>query len=250
MPSSKFLTDKVALVTGASRGLGKTIALALAAEGASIAAVARSEEALKETVEAIRAAGGTAEPFALDVSDHAAAEAVVEKIVARFQHVDVLVNNAGVTRDGLLMRMSSEAWDTVLDTNLKGAFNLTKPVGRLMVKQRAGRIINISSVIGLMGNAGQANYAASKAGLIGFSKSVARELASRGITCNVICPGFIETDMTKGLGDDLTKKLLERIPLQRLGQPEDVAGVVTFLSSPAASYITGQVLTVDGGMVM
>jgi len=250
MPSSNFLADKVALVTGASRGLGKAIALALAAEGASIAAVARSEEALKETIEAIRAAGGTAEPFALDVSDHAAADATVEKIVARFQHIDVLVNNAGVTRDGLLMRMSSEAWDTVLDTNLKGAFNLTKPVSRLMVRQRAGRIINISSVIGLIGNPGQTNYAASKAGLIGFSKSVARELASRGITCNVVCPGFIETDMTKGLNADLTKKLLETIPLQRLGQPEDIAGVVAFLSSPAASYITGQVLTVDGGMVM
>jgi len=246
----KFLTDKVALVTGASRGLGKAIAIALAAEGASIAAVARSEDALKETLEAIRATGGVAEPYALDVSDETAVEATIEKIVARFQHVDILVNNAGVTRDGLLMRMKSEDWDVVLNTNLKGAFNLTKPVGRLMVKQRAGRIINISSVIGLMGNAGQANYAASKAGLIGFSKSVAREFASRNITCNVVCPGFIETDMTKGLGEDLRKKLLEKIPLQRLGQPEDVAGTVTFLCSPAASYITGQILTVDGGMVM
>ena len=246
----KFLTDKVALVTGASRGLGKAIALALAAEGASIAAVARSEDALKETLEAIRAAGGVAESYALDVSDGTAVEATIEKIVARFQHVDVLVNNAGVTRDGLLMRMKSEDWDVVLNTNLKGAFNLTKPVGRLMVKQRAGRIINISSVIGLMGNAGQANYAASKAGLIGFSKSVAREFASRNITCNVVCPGFIETDMTKGLSEDLRKKLLEKIPLQRLGQPEDVAGTVAFLCSPAASYITGQILTVDGGMVM
>jgi len=246
----KFLTDKVALVTGASRGLGKAIAIALAAEGASIAAVARSEDALKETLEAIRATGGVAEPYALDVSDETAVEATIEKIVARFQHVDILVNNAGVTRDGLLMRMKSDDWDVVLNTNLKGAFNLTKPVGRLMVKQRAGRIINISSVIGLMGNAGQANYAASKAGLIGFSKSVAREFASRNITCNVVCPGFIETDMTKGLGEDLRKKLLEKIPLQRLGQPEDVAGTVTFLCSPAASYITGQILTVDGGMVM
>jgi 3-oxoacyl-[acyl-carrier protein] reductase len=246
----KFLSDKVALVTGASRGLGKAISLALAAEGAAIAAVARSEEALTETVAAIRAAGGIAEPFALDVTDSAAADAVVEKIIARFAHIDVLVNNAGVTRDGLLMRMTAEAWDTVLDTNLKGAFNLTKPVGRLMVKQRAGRIINISSVIGLMGNAGQANYAASKAGLIGFTKSVAREFASRGITCNVVCPGFIETDMTRELSEDLRKSLLERIPLQRLGQPEDVAGVVAFLCSPAANYITGQILTVDGGMVM
>jgi 3-oxoacyl-[acyl-carrier protein] reductase len=250
MPSTKFLSDKVALVTGASRGLGQAIALALAAEGATIAAVARSEDALKSTLEAIRAAGGTAEPFALDVSDTAACEATVEKITAKFSKIDVLVNNAGVTRDGLLMRMSAEQWDTVLDTNLKGAFNLTKLVGRLMIRERAGRIINISSVIGLMGNAGQANYAASKAGLIGFTKSVAREFASRGITCNAVCPGFIETDMTKDLSEDLKKKLLTSIPLQRLGQPDDVAGVVAFLCSPAANYITGQTLTVDGGMVM
>jgi 3-oxoacyl-[acyl-carrier protein] reductase len=250
MPSPKFLTDKVALVTGASRGLGQAIARALAQEGAAIAAVARSEDALKDTLDSIRPLGGIAEPFAFDVADEPAVDAAVEKIAARFGRIDVLVNNAGVTRDGLLMRMKAEDWDAVINTNLKGAFHLTKPVGRLMVKQRSGRIINISSVIGLMGNAGQANYAASKAGLIGFTKSVAREFASRGITCNVVCPGFIETDMTKGLGEDLRRKLLEKIPLARLGQPDDVAGVVAFLASPAANYITGQILTVDGGMVM
>jgi 3-oxoacyl-[acyl-carrier protein] reductase len=250
MLSTNFLTGQVALVTGASRGLGKAIARALASQGASVAVVARSEDALKDTLETIRAAGGTAEPYPVDVADSAAVAATIEKVMARFSKIDILVNNAGVTRDGLLARMTSEAWDTVINTNLKGAFHFTQPVGRLMVKQRAGRIVNISSVIGLMGNAGQANYAASKAGLIGFTKSVAKEFGSRGITCNVVCPGFIETDMTKDLSEDLKKKLLERIPLQRLGQPDDVAGVVEFLCSPAASYITGQILTVDGGMVM
>jgi 3-oxoacyl-[acyl-carrier protein] reductase len=250
MLSTRYLEGQVALVTGASRGLGRAIAQALAAQGASIAAVARSADALADTLASIRSAGGTAEAFPVDVADSDAVDAMVDQANTRFGKIDVLVNNAGVTRDGLLMRMKTEDWDTVINTNLKGAFHFTRPVGRLMVKQRAGRIVNISSVIGLMGNAGQANYAASKAGLIGFSKSVAREFASRGITCNVVCPGFIETDMTKDLSDDLKKKLLERIPLQRLGQPDDIAGVVAFLCSPAASYITGQIITVDGGMVM
>jgi 3-oxoacyl-[acyl-carrier protein] reductase len=250
MLSTRYLEGQVALVTGASRGLGRAIAQALAAQGASIAAVARSEDALKDTLESIRSGGGTAEAFPVDVAESDAVDAVVDKASTRFGKIDVLVNNAGVTRDGLLMRMKTEDWDTVINTNLKGAFHFTRPVGRIMVKQRSGRIINISSVIGLMGNAGQANYAASKAGLIGFSKSVAREFASRGITCNVVCPGFIETDMTKDLSDELKKKLLEKIPLQRLGQPDDIAGVVAFLCSPAASYITGQIITVDGGMVM
>ncbi len=250
MLSTRYLEGQVALVTGASRGLGRAIAQELAAQGASIAAVARSADALAATLESVRAAGGTAEAFPVDVADSAAVDAMVDQANTRFGKIDILVNNAGITRDGLLMRMKTEDWDTVINTNLKGAFHFTRPVGRLMVKQRAGRIVNISSVVGLMGNAGQANYAASKAGLIGFSKSVAREFASRGITCNVVCPGFIETDMTKGLGEELQKKLLEKIPLQRLGQPDDIAGVVAFLCSPAASYITGQIITVDGGMVM
>jgi len=250
MLSPKFLTDKVALVTGASRGLGQAIALALAQEGASIAAVARTEDALKDTLGAIRATGGTIEAFPLDVSNEIAVEAGVEKIAERFGHIDVLVNNAGVTRDGLLMRMKSDDWDTVIDTNLKGAFYFTRLIGRMMAKQRSGRIINISSVTGLVGNAGQANYAASKAGLIGFSKTVAREFASRNITCNVVCPGFIDTDMVKVLGEEFLAKVIERIPVGRLGKPDDIAAAVAFLASPAASYITGQILTVDGGMVM
>ena len=243
---------RVALVTGASRGLGKAIALHLAQAGYSIAAVARSIDSLQGVVDQVRSTVPTVqiEPYAIDVADEASVQAGIEAISAKFGRIDVLVNNAGVTRDGLLARMSSNDWDVVINTNLKGAFYFTKPVGRIMVKQRAGRIINISSVVGLMGNAGQANYAASKAGLIGFTKSVAKEFASRGITCNVVCPGFIETDMTKDLNEKIRGTLIEKIPLARLGQPEDVAGVIAFLASPAASYITGQVITVDGGMVM
>jgi 3-oxoacyl-[acyl-carrier protein] reductase len=244
------LTGKTAIVTGASRGIGRAIALRLAEAGADIAAVARSTDSVKDTVTQIQALGRKAQGYGVDVADSAAVENVVKQIEADFTTVHILVNNAGLTKDTLLARMTSDDWDIVLNTNLKGAFNWTKPVGRIFVRQRAGRIINISSIVGLIGNAGQANYAASKAGLIGFSRSVAREFASRGITCNVVCPGFIDTDMTKVLPDELKTKLLQNIPLQRLGKVEDIAGAVEFLAGPSADYITGQVLTVDGGMVM
>ncbi|PAW76775.1 MAG: 3-oxoacyl-[acyl-carrier-protein] reductase [Verrucomicrobia bacterium Tous-C9LFEB] len=244
------LNNKKALVTGASRGLGRAIAVRLAKAGADVACISRSVESVAQTVEEINALGRKAKGYAVDVADGAAVETAVGEIATEFGAIDILVNNAGVTRDGLLMRMSSDDWDAVINTNLKGAFHWTKPVSRLMAKQRAGKIVNIASVIGLIGNAGQANYAASKAGLIGFSKSVAKEFASRGITCNVVCPGFIDTDMTKVLSEEIKKKLLERIPLQRFGQPEDVSGVVEFLCSQAADYVTGQVVTVDGGMVI
>ncbi|MEZ0295419.1 MAG: 3-oxoacyl-[acyl-carrier-protein] reductase [Candidatus Methylacidiphilales bacterium] len=245
-----LLENKKAIVTGASRGIGQAIALRLARAGADVACVSRSVESVQGTVDAINALGREAWPVAVDVSDGKAVEKAVEDILALMTRVDILVNNAGVTRDTLLARMSENDWDAVLDTNLKGAFHWTKPVSRLLIKQRSGRIINISSVIGLIGNAGQANYAASKAGLIGFTKSIAREFASRGITCNVVCPGFIDTDMTKGLSDDLKKQILSKVPLNRLGEGDDIAAAVEFLCSPGASYITGQALAVDGGMVM
>ena len=248
--SDKYLEGQVALVTGASRGLGRAIALELAQHGAAIAAVARSEGPLSETVAAVRAAGGTAEAFTGDVAQPDAMDELVAKVMTRFTKIDILVNNAGVTRDGLLARMKNEAWDDVINTNLRGAFNLTRAVGTVMLKQRSGKIVNISSVIGLIGNAGQANYAASKAGLIGFTKSVARELASRNVTCNVVCPGFVETEMTKEFQGDRLQKLIDTIPMKRIGKPGDIAPVVAFLCSPAAGYMTGQIITVDGGMVM
>lgn len=244
------LNDKVAIVTGASRGIGRGIALRLAREGAHVACIARSLDALQSTLAEIQGLGRTARGYAVDVSDAAAVDAAVAQIGKDFEKIDFLINNAGVTRDGLLMRMSPEDWDTVLNTNLKGAFLWTKAMSRIFARQRSGKIVNISSIIGLIGNAGQANYAASKAGLIGFTKSVARELASRGITANAICPGFIETDMTKVLSEEIRAKLLEQVPLRRLGKPEDVAGLVAFLCGPEADYITGQAFTVDGGMVM
>lgn len=242
---------QVAIVTGAGRGIGHAIAVRLANEGAQVACVSRSEENAKRTSDEINAARPDAARFyAVDVSDHEAVQPVGARILEEFGRVDILVNNAGVTRDGLSMRMSVADWDTVLNTNLRGAFNFVQSVLRSMIKQRSGRIINISSVIGLIGNAGQTNYAASKAGLIGFTKSLARELASRGITVNAVAPGFIVTDMTGSLSEEIQKKIIGQIPLGRVGDPNDIASSVAFLASAEAAYITGQVLCVDGGMVM
>ncbi|MBA3963868.1 MAG: 3-oxoacyl-[acyl-carrier-protein] reductase [Chthoniobacterales bacterium] len=243
--------NQVAIVTGAGRGIGHAIALRLASEGARVASVSRSEKTSQSTAEEInRTRVDAARAYAVDVVDHAAVQACGAQILADFGRIDILVNNAGVTRDGLSMRMSVEDWDTVLDTNLKGAFSFTQAVMRSMIKQRSGRIINISSIAGLTGNAGQANYAASKAGLIGLTKSLARELASRSITVNAIAPGFITTDMTGVLPDQIKEAILAKIPLGKFGESEDIAAAVAFLAAPEAKFITGQVLTVDGGMVM
>jgi 3-oxoacyl-[acyl-carrier protein] reductase len=245
------LENQVVIVTGAGRGIGHAIALRLAQEGARVASVSRSEENATKTADEINAArADSAKAYAVDVADHAAVQKIAAQILEDFGRVDVLVNNAGVTRDALSMRMSMEDWDIVIDTNLKGAFNFSQAVLRSMIKQRSGRIINISSVSGLTGNAGQANYAASKAGLIGLTKSLARELASRGITVNAVAPGFIATDMTAALSDDVKQQIMAKIPLAKFGQPDDIGAAVAFLASPEANYITGQVLTVDGGMVM
>lgn len=244
------LANQVAVVTGAGRGIGRAIALKFAAEGADIVCVSRSAENAEKAAAEVRATGRKAWAYSVDVANPAAVTQAGEKILADAGKVDILVNNAGVTRDGLIMRMSDADWDEVLNTNLKGAFSFTKAFTRAFLKQRSGRIINISSVIGLMGNAGQCNYAASKAGLIGFTKAAAREFASRGITVNALAPGFIETDMTKVLNEEMRTELLKRIPLNFFGAPDDIANACLFLASPAARYITGQVLTVDGGMVM
>ena len=244
------LANQIAVVTGAGRGIGRAIALKFAAEGADVVCVSRTQENSEKVAAEIRALGRKAWAHAVDVADAAAVNAAAEKILAEAGKVDILVNNAGVTRDGLLMRMSDEDWDTVLDTNLKGAFLVTKSFVRAFIRQRSGRIINISSVIGLIGNAGQCNYSASKAGLIGFTQSTARELASRSITVNAIAPGFIETDMTSELKAELREMLLKQIPLNCFGNADDIASAALYLASPAARYVTGQVLTVDGGMVM
>jgi 3-oxoacyl-[acyl-carrier protein] reductase len=244
------LANQVAVVTGAGRGIGHAIALALAQAGADVVCISRTAENAEKAAREIRALGRRAWAHALDVSDGAAVGATAETILAETPRLDILVNNAGVTRDGLLLRLSEEDWDTVLDTNLKGAFHVTRAFVRTFIRQRSGRIINIASVIGLRGNAGQCNYAASKAGLIGFTKSLARELASRGITANVIAPGLIETDMTSGLNEELRAQVLKQIPMGGFGKTDDIAHAAVFLAGPGARYITGQVLTVDGGMVM
>jgi 3-oxoacyl-[acyl-carrier protein] reductase len=244
------LANQIAVITGAGRGIGRAIALKFAAEGADVAVVSRTQENSEKVAAEIRVLGRKAWAHAVDVADAAAVSAAAEKILAEAGKVDILVNNAGVTRDGLLMRMSDADWDTVLNTNLKGAFLATKAFSRAMIKARTGRIINISSVIGLIGNAGQCNYAASKAGLIGFTQSVARELAGRGITVNAIAPGFIETDMTAELKEEMKAEILKKIPLGCLGQSSDIAAAALYLAGESGRYVTGQVLTVDGGMVM
>ena len=246
-----LLDGKTALVTGASRGIGRAIALRLAAEGASVAInYAGNTAKAEETKAAIEAVGGKAALFQADVSDSAQVERMVAAVTEMFGTIDILVNNAGITRDGLLMRMKEEDFDAVLDTNLKGIFHVTKAVSQLMMKKRAGRIVNMASVVGIMGNAGQTNYAAAKAGVIGFTKSAAREFAARGITVNAVAPGFIATDMTAAMPEKAKEATLAAIPLRRMGEPEDVANAVAFLVSDQASYITGQVVKVDGGMVM
>ena len=242
---------QVAIVTGAGRGIGRAIALQFAEEGARVACVSRTEQNVRNVADEINALrADAAKAYAVDVADHAAVQKVGARILEEFGRADVLVNNAGVRRDALVMRMSVEDWDAVIATNLRGAFSFTQAIVRAMTKQRSGRIINISSVIGLMGNAGQANYAASKAGLIGFTKSLARELASRNITVNAVAPGFVTTDMTAGLSEDIKQTIHAKIPLARTATPEEIASAVMFLAAAEASYITGQVLCVDGGILM
>ena len=243
------LNGKTALVTGASRGIGRAIALRLAEDGANVAVIyAGSADKAEAVVNEITALGVNAKAYRCNVADSAAVNETVKAVTNDLGKIDILVNNAGITRDGLMLRMKDEDFDAVLDTNLKGAFNMIRACYSGFIRKKSGRIINISSVSGLMGNAGQANYSASKAGVIGLTKSVARELASRGVTCNAVAPGFIQTDMTENLGDN--NPLLNSIPLGRMGKPEDIAAAVAFLASDSAAYITGEVLKVDGGLAI
>ncbi len=245
-----MLARKIAVVTGGAQGIGREIALLFAREGADVALIDRDAEALEKTRVEVEGLGRRALALAADVSSAEETRGAVNKIIDSMGRIDILVNNAGVTRDGFLLRMSEADWDTVIAVNLKGAFNMTRAAAKPMLKQRAGRIINIASVIGLVGNAGQANYAASKAGIIGFTKSAAKELASRGITANAIAPGFIETRMTGALPDDVRQKMLAGIPLGRYGTPAEVANAALFLASGLSEYVTGQTIVVDGGLVM
>jgi 3-oxoacyl-[acyl-carrier protein] reductase len=245
------LENKVALVTGGSRGIGRAITMALAEEGAKIAITYRQSSADAQTVvNEVKQKGTEGIVFQSDAAAHQEAKDIVEKVVAQYGRLDILVNNAGITRDGLLMRMSEEDWDAVIVTNLKSVFNFCKAVCRQMMSQKSGKIINITSVVGIVGNAGQTNYAASKAGIIGFTKSLAKELGSRNIQVNAVAPGYIETDMTSKLNEEQKKTLMENVPLKRMGTPSDVAAVVRFLASSGSDYITGQVVCVDGGMIM
>ena len=244
------LNGKVALVTGAARGLGQAIALKLAEAGADLALCDLNEEWLEETAEMVKALGRRAECYGVNVAEGGNVTAGIKAVEKDFGKIDILVNNAGITKDGLIMRMSEDDWDAVLNVNLKGTFLCTKAVMRGMMKRRSGTIVNIASVIGLMGNAGQANYAASKGGVIAFSKTVAKELASRNVRCNAVAPGFIRTAMTDALDGEVQNKMKELIPLSRFGEPEDVANVVLFLVSDGSAYVTGQVISTCGGMVM
>jgi 3-oxoacyl-[acyl-carrier protein] reductase len=242
--------NEIVVVTGATRGIGKAIALAFAKQEADVILVGRNEQALKALSDEIKNVGQSCDFFACDVANSQNVQETVNKILDKYKTIDILVNNAGITRDNLLLRMSENDWDEVISTNLKGVFNFTKAVSRSMLKAKKGKIISIASIIGITGNAGQANYAASKAGIIGFTKSIARELASRGITANAIAPGYIETEMTGQLKDELKAEILKNIPLGRLGTVEDVANISLFLASKEADYITGQTIVVDGGMAI
>ena len=246
-----MLENKIALVTGAAKGIGRAIALALAAEGAPVVINYNgSAERAEKTVEEIRALGADGCTYQCNVADTQAALSMIKEVTAKYGSLDILVNNAGITRDNLIMKMSEEDFDAVINANLKGCFNTIKAVSRQMLKQRSGRIINITSVSGILGNAGQANYAASKAGVIGLTKTMARELASRGITVNAVAPGFVDTDMTQMLSDSVKEAATAQIPLGRFGKPEDIANMVAYLASEKAAYITGQIISVDGGMAI